>query len=934
MVDDGINAVIGDMISNLTELSAGVTSLFYIPQCSGASSSLQLSDKINYPYFFRTVGNVVAFGEALMEWIRQMNWSMFALVYTDDNVGQQILTAMVTKSMQYNITAMTQIPLYDLEEAAIQESLKSLGETGARIIIVADSNPDNQIKILKMAKTMGMLTKGWVWMLTNDLSEALSESVDPEDLEAYNGLMFISGLWNLTDVPAYNDLYNLWTQQKVPAGFANPNEWKTAGLSYNAPNAYACAELLALGLNKALNQYPGGRQKGLQDLSTKNFNSKPMTPLFYNMNYTGPAGLMSFQKTGDQVTGHFELLYMTNGSTAAYARVNDGVYKPIPGVPILYLGDTLQWPTDMATKSILNPKTSEPAGLAIYVIACLGILICIISFVLIICYRNLQVVLVSSPIFLCLQIIGICLCYTSVILYVNGVTPAKCIVRQLCLVIGFVLMVGSIIAKNYRVYRVFQNVFTLQASKLKSIYLLRFVGLFGTVALLPLIVWYALYPVVVKIEMVTMNSSCMMCEYPTSNKQYDWLHLNLAELICLILCYLLICVAALLAWKTRKISNKWSESQQIGYVSYNAVLAAIVAAPAFFLPKEQFVIAIYLKLAAILFSASFTLLVLFLPKLILIFKHMSSQCWFSIWNRYPGQHPHHPMDDRFASCSELTSEYRFKTPDNSNAQDALIAKNLLDYTVTAHEGVLPVKKRARFHFMSIWQLKQVIVIPSKQTFVLVPTNSNSNGSEAEYHQYSVCQPMLTTRGRYIFCVWTDKNVQFYFQVYDHNSLTRWVNWFTGKEINNNNNNNNNNNTGEDQIVQHHLIQRKNPNLPSTSTLAGGGADSSNNNGDNITSEFSSFNHNNPRSHQLMMSPNHHLITGYTQGSSMHRSSQYNMYTSSIGTPISSFDATNAATVNFYNPQFLYYQQQGSSNGTSTFGVGNDQQQSSSGSRSY
>lgn len=27
---------------------------------------------------------------------------------------------MVTKSIQYNITAMTQIPLYDLEEAAIQ----------------------------------------------------------------------------------------------------------------------------------------------------------------------------------------------------------------------------------------------------------------------------------------------------------------------------------------------------------------------------------------------------------------------------------------------------------------------------------------------------------------------------------------------------------------------------------------------------------------------------------------------------------------------------------------------------------------------------------------------------------------------------------------------------------------------------------------------
>lgn len=29
-----------------------------------------------------------------------------------------------------------------------------------------------------------------------------------------------------------------------------PSAWNTMGLSYNAPNAYACAELLALGLNK------------------------------------------------------------------------------------------------------------------------------------------------------------------------------------------------------------------------------------------------------------------------------------------------------------------------------------------------------------------------------------------------------------------------------------------------------------------------------------------------------------------------------------------------------------------------------------------------------------------------------------------------------------------------------------------------------------
>lgn len=41
---------------------------------------------------------------------------------------------------------------------------------------------------------------------------------------------------------------------------------------------------------QALNTYPGGRSTGLSDLSKGKFNSSRMTPEFYNLNYTGPAG--------------------------------------------------------------------------------------------------------------------------------------------------------------------------------------------------------------------------------------------------------------------------------------------------------------------------------------------------------------------------------------------------------------------------------------------------------------------------------------------------------------------------------------------------------------------------------------------------------------------------------------------------------------------
>lgn len=44
---------------------------------------------------------------------------------------------------------------------------------------------------------MGLLSEGWVWMLTNDMSPAIRDMVETqEELDAYDGLMFISGIWN------------------------------------------------------------------------------------------------------------------------------------------------------------------------------------------------------------------------------------------------------------------------------------------------------------------------------------------------------------------------------------------------------------------------------------------------------------------------------------------------------------------------------------------------------------------------------------------------------------------------------------------------------------------------------------------------------------------------------------------------------------------
>lgn len=49
---------------------------------------------------------------------------------------------------------------------------------------------------------MGLMSKGWVWMVADDLANNflrnLHDDADGDVVMAYNGLMYISTLWNCT----------------------------------------------------------------------------------------------------------------------------------------------------------------------------------------------------------------------------------------------------------------------------------------------------------------------------------------------------------------------------------------------------------------------------------------------------------------------------------------------------------------------------------------------------------------------------------------------------------------------------------------------------------------------------------------------------------------------------------------------------------------
>ncbi|KAI8971063.1 periplasmic binding protein-like I [Pilobolus umbonatus] len=748
MINDNVNAVIGDIVGDMTESSAALTSYMKIPQCSSVSTSFQLSNKDIYPYFFRTTGNIILFSQALVDWVKYMGWPTFALLYSNDNVGQQVLSTVIDRAKKNEIEAIEKIPLYDTSEEMIKDALYQLEKRGCRLIVLTEANTSKQLLILQHAMQMGLLSKGWVWIVANDITPLLYKiAPTPDELVLYNGLMFMSGLWDLTGQPAFDAFHREWNKQEIPEEFVNPSKWKLAGLSYKATSAYSCAELFALGLNKALDNYPGGRKSGLAALSAGRFDSTTMTPTHYNMQYEGPSG--------DLISSYFQVAYISNGEAISYATIKLDEFIMDPDMEIVYLGNIKYQPPSMVIQNVRNPSISNPQGVLVMTICAISLSLCAMMGILIYFFRDLKPIMVASPIFCYFQLVGLSLTYVYILLFLEKPSVLKCITRQISLTIGFSLVIGSIIAKNYRIYRVFQNVFTLHASRLKSSFLLQIVGFFGFITILPLIVWYAIYPMEVITIPIDVSSYCWVCAYPTAKAGYKN-YITASELSVGILGGILIIIAALLGWKTKHINKKWSETTQIAYVTFNIAVAAAIGSPSIFLPTEYYNVSVYLKLVSIAFGASFTLIVMFLPKLIFIIKHIiQNEKMFNLYRMSSDSQVHLTHNDANDIDMDIVDQY------NSDA------------SIQAYEGILPVKKMARLEILSIWQLKHLIIVPQKKYFILSST-IGSNSTSYIYHHF---EPVVSkNKDQFMFLLRTETGFSFLFQVADEPSLKKWLAW--------------------------------------------------------------------------------------------------------------------------------------------------------------
>jgi hypothetical protein len=72
-------------------------------------------------------------------------------------------------------------------------------------------------------------------------------------------------------------------------------------------------------------------------------------------------------------------------------------------------------------------------------------------------YRHTPVILMASPVFIHIQFFGFILGYTNIYLWTGEPTVAQCAIRPWFMTTAFVLIVGPMFAKQYRIWRIFSG---------------------------------------------------------------------------------------------------------------------------------------------------------------------------------------------------------------------------------------------------------------------------------------------------------------------------------------------------------------------------------------------------------------------------------------------------------------------------------------------
>ncbi|KAF7830388.1 glutamate receptor 2.7-like [Senna tora] len=237
-----VEAIIGPSTSMEANFVINLGDKAHVPIITFTATSPSLAS-LRSPYFFRIAQSDSDQVNAISSIVEAFGWKAAVPIYVDDDYGKGVLPFLTNALQQVNARIPYQSPISaSASDTDIQAELYKLMTMQTRVFVVHMSeNPGT--RLFTIAKEIGMMEKGYVWIVSDGLGNVLN-SLDSSVKESMQGVLGVR-----TYVPQTKRLEDFRVRWKRQFVQDNPT-LVDANLNVFGLWAYDAATALAMSVEK------------------------------------------------------------------------------------------------------------------------------------------------------------------------------------------------------------------------------------------------------------------------------------------------------------------------------------------------------------------------------------------------------------------------------------------------------------------------------------------------------------------------------------------------------------------------------------------------------------------------------------------------------------------------------------------------------------
>ncbi|KAJ3010222.1 hypothetical protein HKX48_007521 [Thoreauomyces humboldtii] len=657
----GVMAVIGPETTDQSVYSALVTASFNIPNCLTDVGATQFEDRTSYPNVWRMMVSLTRSATMMVQFVNLMEWDNIALVIrfvvtfhslkcrvrqfysfwafvaadSGQDLGQEYGPEIIRTAQNLGINILVQQTFNVDGTKSISDAdacITSIINSHARIIVVAGYEDETTVLWLRGLQR-GIVTKDFVWVTASgiiDFDSATYSHPGPSVQDTLGSAIAnqaavytISSAGGNESTPVYQSYISAY--QNLFGLEANDTSYSTND------RVYDCALSIFYGYDKLIknNQTLNFGMLSNPDFSppedpTMPYNFAPFVNIsVFSTGVQGLNGPLAFDSNGDYLYKDLQMVVEVDGEVNAedfdYPVVGDfsSVYQTLTRANLVFYGGSTTIPTDLPIPTVLNPTWTSPIGIVFSTLAGFLLLTNVFSMgVTFLCRAKAPIKRASwKSLMMCL--LGLVLLNASPFLYIGDLSAGACGAQIFVLNCGFGLVFANILAKTFRVFKIFDNPKRMSKG-ISDQNILGFAGIVVAIEILISTLWTATSPPVSTTTYLSKIELFHACASPNGTVQTVMTAVSIA------FNGSLLAMTTFLSWKTRHVVQEYNESKWIGISVYN-----IVATSALFVPLVYTTAfapyAFPFRSVAVLFGTAVTEALLFGPKFLQLWAEMAAR---------------------------------------------------------------------------------------------------------------------------------------------------------------------------------------------------------------------------------------------------------------------------------------------------------------------